>query len=128
FWKFKSKGPGRPEVSRENRHLVRRMAKANPSWGAPRIHGELLRLGFEVSERTVSNLMPRYSKNSEPSQSWRTFLKNHAGKCSIDLFSVPTATFNTLFVLVILCDSPRKVVPSNTCLFSICVFFLTSVI
>ena len=58
FWKFKSKGPGRPQVSREIRDLVRRMATANPNWGAPRIHGELLRLGFEVSERTVSSLMP----------------------------------------------------------------------
>jgi transposase InsO family protein len=113
FWKFKSKGPGRPQVSREIRHLVRRMAKANPSWGAPRIHGELLRLGFEVSERTISNLMPRRSTNSEPSQSWRTFLKNHAGKCSIDFFTVPTATFNILFVLVILRNCRRKVVHFN---------------
>ena len=57
FWKFKSKGPGRPQVSHEIRDLVRRMAAANPSWGAPRIHGELLGLGFEVSERTVSTLI-----------------------------------------------------------------------
>ncbi len=110
FWKFKSKGPGRPQVSREIRDLVRRMAAANPSWGAPRIHGELLRLGFEVSERTVSNLMPRRPPNSKPSQSWRTFLKNHAGKCSIDFFTVPTAAFNILFVLVVLSHSRRKVV------------------
>ena len=67
FWKYKSKGPGRPRVSREIRDLVRKMAKANPSWGAPRIHGELLRLGFEVSERTVSNLMPRLSLSEIPS-------------------------------------------------------------
>ncbi|MDX2494907.1 MAG: integrase core domain-containing protein [Desulfuromusa sp.] len=113
FWKFKSKGSGRPQVSREICDLVRRMAAANPSWGAPRIHGELLRLGFEVSERTVSNLMPRRSTNSEPSQSWRTFLKNHAGKCSIDFFTVPTATFNILFVLVILRHCRRKVVHFN---------------
>ena len=81
FWKFKSKGQGRPQISREICDLVRRMAVDNPSWGATRIHGELLRLGFEVSERTVSNLMPRRPPNSKPSQSWRTFLKNHAGKC-----------------------------------------------
>jgi putative transposase len=91
FWKFKSKGLGRPQVSREIRDLVRRMAAANPSWGAPRIHGELLRLGFEVSERTVSNLMPWRPPNSKLSQTWRTFLKNHANKCSIDFFTVPTA-------------------------------------
>jgi transposase InsO family protein len=89
------------------------MAVDNPSWGAPRIHGELLRLGFEVSERTVSNLMPRRPPNSKPSQSWRTFLKNHAGKCSIDFFTVPTATFNILFVLVILRHCRRKVVHFN---------------
>jgi hypothetical protein len=110
FWKFKSKGPGRPQVSREIRDLVRRMAAANPSWGAPRIHGELLRLGFEVSERTVSNLMPRRPPNSKLSQTWRTFLKNHANKCSIDFFTVPTAAFNILFVLVVLSHSRRKVV------------------
>ncbi len=111
FWKFKSKGPGRPQVSREIRDLVRRMATANPNWGAPRIHGELLRLGFEVSERTVSSLMPpRRQPNSKPSQTWRTFLKNHANKCSIDFFTVPTITFNILFVLVILSHSRRKVV------------------
>jgi transposase InsO family protein len=110
FWKFKLKGPGRPKVSREIRDLVRRMAAANLSWGAPRIHGELLRLGFEVSERTVSNLMPRRSTTSEPSQTWRTFLKNHANTCSIDFFTVPTAAFNILFVLVVLSHSRRKVV------------------
>ena len=97
FWKSKSKGPGRPQVGHEIRDLVRRMAAANPSWGAPRIHGELLRLGFEVSERTVSYLMSWRPLNSEPSQTWRIFLKNHANKCSIDFFTVPTATFNPTF-------------------------------
>ena len=58
FWKFKSKGSGRPKIDHEIRHLIRKMAIANPSWGAPRIHGGFLRLGFEVSERTVSSLMP----------------------------------------------------------------------
>ncbi|ACN17461.1 transposase [Desulforapulum autotrophicum HRM2] len=110
FWKFKSTGPGRPQVSREIRDLVRRMATANSNWGAPRIHGELLRLGFEVSERTVSNRMPRRRPNSKPSQTWRTFLKNHSNKCSIDFFSVPTISFKVLFVLVILSHSRRKVV------------------
>ncbi len=113
FWKLKSKRPGRPRVSREIRGLVKRMAAANPSWGAPRVHGELLRLGFEVSERTISSLMPRRPRNTKPSQTWRTFLKNHAGKCSIDFFTVPTATFNILFVLVILRHSRRNVVHFN---------------
>ena len=71
FWKFKSrrKGPGRPPISREIRDLIRRMAKANPHWGAPRIHGELLKLGIEISERTVSNLI-FHRRPKPPSQTW----------------------------------------------------------
>ena len=110
---FPFKSPGRPKASREIRDIVRRMAAANPSWGAPRIHGELLRLCLEVSERTVSNLMPQRPPNSKPSQTWRIFLKNHVGKCSIDFFTVPTATFNILFVLVILHHYCRMVVHFN---------------
>ena len=70
FWKVKSKNHGRSQINLEILNLVRKMATANPSWGAPRIHGELLRLGFEVSERTVSNLMPRRLPNAKLSQSW----------------------------------------------------------
>jgi hypothetical protein len=89
------------------------MAEANPLWGAPRIHGELLKLGIKVSERTVSNLMPRRG-SKPPSQTWRTFLKNHMmNMVSIDFFTVPTATFRILFVLVILSHSRRKVVHFN---------------
>ena len=76
FWRFKSrpKGPGLPPISSETRNFVLRMAKANSLWGAPRIHGELLKLGIEISERTVANLMPRRDIRS-PSQRWRTFFK-----------------------------------------------------
>jgi hypothetical protein len=115
FWKFKSrrKGPGRPQISPEIRDLVHKMAKANPLWGAPRIHGELLKLGIKVSERTVSNLMPRRG-SKPPSQTWQTFLKNHMmNMVSIDFFTVPTPTFRILFVLVILSHSRRKVVHFN---------------
>jgi putative transposase len=66
---------GRPRVNAEIATLVRKMAKANPLWGAPRIHGELLKLGIDVAERTVSRLMPK--RRPEPSQTWRTFLANH---------------------------------------------------
>jgi transposase InsO family protein len=112
FWRFKSrhKGPGRPPISPEIRDLVRKMAKANPLWGAPRIHGELLKLGIEISERTVSNLMHRRAPKP-PSQTWRTFLKNHmASMVSIDFFTAPTATYRILFVLVILSHSRRQIV------------------
>ena len=87
-----------------------KMANANPLWGAPRIHGELLKLGIEISERTVSTMMPR-RKPIPPPQTWRTFLKNHMkNMVSIDFFMVPTATFRILFVLVILSHSRRQVV------------------
>jgi len=115
FWRFKSRlrGPGRPPISPDVRDLIRRMAETNPLWGAPRIHGELLKLGIEICERTVSNLMPPRGPKP-PSQTWRSFLKNHmANMVSIDFFTVPTATFRVLFVLVILSHSRRKVVHFN---------------
>ena len=115
FWKFKSrrKGSGRPPISPEIRDLILKMAKANPLWGAPRIHGELLKLGIEISERTVSNLMTRWIPKP-PSQTWRTFLKNHMlNMVSIDFFTVPTTKFRILFLLVILNHSRRRVVHFN---------------
>lgn len=77
------------------------MAVANPLWGAPMIHGELIKLGIEISERTVSGLMPK--RNHRPPQTWNTFLKNHMlNTVSIDFFTVPTITFKILFVMIIL--------------------------
>jgi transposase InsO family protein len=88
------------------------MALANPFWGSPRIHGELLKLGFEVSQRTVARLMPRRPK--APSQTWRTFLDNHlADLVSVDFFIVPTATFRVLYLFVVLLHHRRKVVRFN---------------
>src|SRR5215472_11158543 len=75
YWRWKSRGrPGRPSISRELRELIRRMSRENPLWGAPRIHGELLKLGFEIAESTVSKYMVR--RSGPPSQTWRTFLRN----------------------------------------------------
>src|SRR5437870_11851258 len=94
FWNWKSRRgrTGRPPVDSEIAKLVRTMALANPLWGAPRIHGELLKLGLDVSQPTVGRLMPRRAK--PPSQTWRTFLENHvADLVSVDFFVVPTATF-----------------------------------
>jgi putative transposase len=92
--------------------LIRHMAQANPLWGAPRIHGELLKLGIEVSERTVSRLMPKGRK--PPSQTWRTFLDNHIREMvSIDFFTVPSAAFRMLFVLVVLAHNRRRIVHFN---------------
>ena len=82
---------GRPAVSQEVRKLIRQMATANPLWGAPRIYGELMKLGINISERSVSRLMPR--RRQPPLQTWHTFLANHLNEiASVDLFTVPTAT------------------------------------
>jgi len=103
---------GRPPVSTEVAALVRTMATANPLWGAPRIHGELLKLGIDVAERTVSRLMPK--RRPEPSQTWRAFLANHVRDLvSIDFFTVPTARLRVLFVLVVLTHHRRRVVHFN---------------
>jgi len=113
FWTWKSRRArvGRPPVGLELVKLVRTMALANPLWGAPRIHGELLKLGIEVSQRTVARLMPRRPK--PPSQTWRTFLQNHvADLVSVDFFVVPTATFRVLYVFVVLLHHRRRVVLS----------------
>jgi putative transposase len=88
------------------------MAAANPLWGAPRIHGELLKLGIDVAERTVSRLMPK--RRAPPSQTWRTFLANHVRDLvSLDFFTVPTAGLRVLFVLVVLAHHRRRVVHFN---------------
>jgi hypothetical protein len=77
------------------------MARANPLWGAPRIHGELLKLGFSISQPTVARLLPRRRK--PPSQTWRTFLQNHfADLVSVDFFVVPTASFRVLYLFGLL--------------------------
>jgi putative transposase len=100
---------GRPRTNAEIRALIARMANANPLWGAPRIHGELLKLGIDVAERTVSRLMPK--RRPVPSQTWRTFLANHVRDLvSIDFFTVPTARLRVLFVLVVLAHHRRRVV------------------
>ncbi len=89
------------------------MARANASWGAPRIHGELLKLGLVVSEATVSKYLPRL-RRGPPSQTWRTFLDNHVAElCSIDFFTVPTATFRVLFGFVVLAHHRRRIVHFN---------------
>jgi hypothetical protein len=103
---------GRPSVNAEIKSLVRRMAATNPLWGAPRIHGELLKLGIHLAERTVSRLLPK--RRSPPSQTWRTFLTNHVRDLvSIDFFTVPTARLRVLFVLVVLAHHRRRVVHFN---------------
>jgi putative transposase len=110
YWRWKSRhGEGRPSVSSDVRDLIRKMSLANPRWGAPRIHGELLKLGIQVSQATVAKYMVRH--RNPPSQNWRTFLKNHMQTLvSADFFVVPTITFRLLFVFVILSHDRRRVI------------------
>jgi len=111
YWRRKSRRPpGRPPMSTEIRGLVRRMSLENPLWGAPRIHGEILKLGFSVSESTVAKYMVRRG-DPRRSQTWHTFLRNHARDLvSIDFFTVPTARFTTLYVFLVLAHERRRIV------------------
>ena len=103
---------GRPPVNAELTALVRKMAAANPLWGAPTIHGELLKLGIDVAERTVSRLMPE--RRTPPSQTWRTFLTNHLRDLvALDFFTVPTLRLRVLFILVVLAHHRRRVLHFN---------------
>jgi transposase InsO family protein len=103
---------GRPPIHADIKALVTRMATANTLWGAPRIHGELVKLGIDVSQRTVSRLIPK--RRPRPSQTWRTFLDNHVRDLvSLDFFTVPTAGLRVLFVLVVLAHDRRRVVHFN---------------
>ena len=102
YWRWRSRNhTGRPKVSAELRTLIGEMSRANPLWGAPHIHGELLKLGFEIAQSTVARYMCR--SRLPPSQGWRTFLHNHAdGIAAVDLFVLPTVAFQTLYCLIVL--------------------------
>jgi len=111
-WKIRHGQAGRPAVSGEVRDLIRKMSRENPLWGAPHIHGELLKLGIEISETSVAKYMLRHRK--PPSQTWRTFLNNHARNLvSIDFFTVPTIRFQVLYVFLGLAHARRHVVHFN---------------
>jgi hypothetical protein len=110
YWRWKSRRRGgRPRINRDIRDLIRQMNRENPLWGAPRIHGELLMLGIEIAESSVSRYMCR--RRQPPSQEWKTFLRNHAaGIVSVDLFEVRTISFKLLYGLVILRHAQRRLV------------------
>lgn len=111
-WKVRNGQPGRPAVSREVRDLIRRMSRENPLWGAPHIHGELLKLGITIGETSVAKYMVRRRK--PPSQTWRTFLNNHVKTLvSVDFFTVPTIGFQVLYVFLVLAHERRRVVHFN---------------
>jgi putative transposase len=111
YWAKRSKQSGttgRPPIGVQIRRLIRTLAQANPLWRAPRIHGELLKLGLEVSERTVSRVLRTVKR--PPSQTWRTFLRNHIEEIvAVDFFTVPTIRLRVLFVFLVIEHQRRKV-------------------
>jgi transposase InsO family protein len=113
YWRWKSRlRGGRPQIEAELRALIRRMSIDNPLWGAPRIHGELLKLGFEVAQSSVAKYMVK--RHGPPSQGWRTFLRNHAPDiAAMDLFVAPTIGFNLLYGFVIVRLDRRDLVWTN---------------
>lgn len=114
YWKWKSRSEGgRPKIPQEQINLIKQMANENPLWGVPRIHGEILKLGFDISESTVMRYISK--KNGRTSgQRWKTFLKNHTAEIiSIDFLTVPTINFKLLHVLVFLSHQRRKIIHFN---------------
>ena len=108
---------GRRRISKEVRDLIFRMVAENPTWGAPRIHGELLTLGFDVSERTISRWMRRAPRDPEPAKRWLAFLHNHREAiAAMDFFTVPTITFRLLYCFFIISHRRREILHFNvTC-------------
>ena len=105
---------GRKRVSKEVRVLIFRMVAENPTWGAPRIHGELLKLGFDVSERSVSRWIRRAPRDPDPVKQWLTFLRNHREAiAALDFFTVPTLTFGVLYCFFVISHDRRKILHST---------------
>ncbi len=108
FWRWRSRS-GRPSVDRDIRKLIQQMNAANPLWGAPRLRGELLKLGIEISQATVAKYLVR--RRETPSPTWCSFLRNQAaGITAIDMFVVVSASFRLLYVMIILAHDRRKIV------------------
>jgi len=117
YWKWLSRTRpmgGRKAVSKEIRALIFRIAAENPTWGAPRIHGELLKLGFDVSEATVSRWLRQAPRTPDPAQRWLTFLRNHREAiAAMDFFTVPTLTFGVLYCFFIIGHDRRRILRCN---------------
>jgi putative transposase len=113
YWSWlcrRTKSPGRKKITKELRKLIFQMAAENPTWGAPRIHGELLKLGFDVSERTVSRWVQRAPKDPERRQRWKAFLLNHREViAAMDFFTVPTLTFGMLYCFFVIAHDRRRI-------------------
>jgi transposase InsO family protein len=113
-WKSRPRGTGRPRADRKIPELIRKMATENVGWGAPKIHGELVELGFNVSERTVSRYMPKRPVRPDAIERWTTFLRNHREVvAACDYFTAPTVTFDVLYVFFVIHHARRTIVHIN---------------
>ena len=117
YWTWLSRTPrtgGRKPASKELRDLIFGMVAENPTWGAPHIHGELLKLGFDISERTVSRWVKRAVRNPDPARRWLAFLRNHRQAiAAMDFFTVPTLTFGVLYCFFVIDHGRRKILHLN---------------
>ena len=115
YWRWRSRPRGgRPKITQEIRELIRRLAQDNSDWGAPKIHGELLKLGFHISERTVARYLRRVGRRGDPGKQWRAFLQNHREVIvAFDFFTVPTATFRLLYCFFVIEHGRRKILHFN---------------
>ena len=115
YWRWRSRRTaGRPRITNEIRALVQRLAAGNPDWGAPKIHGELQKLGFVVSERSVARYLARVSRRGDPGKKWLAFLQNHREVIvAIDFFTVPTLTFQLPYCFFVIEHSRRKILHCN---------------
>ena len=112
--KARKRGGGGRRISKAIRELIFQMLAENPNWGAPRIHGELLMLGFKVSEITISRWMRRAPRSPEPAKRWLAFLRNHReGIAAMDFFTVPTLTFSVLYCFFIISHDRRRILHCN---------------
>jgi putative transposase len=117
YWRWISRvrrPVGRKRIPRQVRDLIFRMVAENQTWGAPRIHGELLMLGFDISERTISRCMHRAPRDPEPAKRWLSFLRNHREAiAAMDFFTVPTITFGMLYCFFIISHGRRRILHTN---------------
>ena len=115
YWRWRSRPRGgRPRITEEIRELIRRLAKENPDWGAPRIHGELLKLGFALSERSVARYLRRIRRRGDPGKRWLAFLHNHREVIvAFDFFPVPTVTFQLLYCFFVIEHGRRRILHFN---------------
>lgn len=115
FWRWRSRPVGgRPTITDEIRGLIRRLAEENPSWGAPKIHGEIKKLGFMVSERSVARYLRRIHRRGDPGKRWLAFLQNHREViAAFDFFTVPTVTFHLLYCFFVIEHGRRRILHCN---------------